>query len=176
MGRHEGIPWDLTLQGLRAHTLRQARGGRGGSPNRFSVFLPVRHCTCTEEPAPPARLHTESLPGPRTHPSLQPHSQQHLHRQRISSLPNTQHGFLLTPLNITPTFTHSHTHTPTHTSCLYTDTHNSIHQERAQPKHGSLARTRRAVPWYPCWDSSSHALNGEGSRALSEAMQERQGT
>lgn len=105
-----------------------------------------------------------------------PYSHQHLHMQRISSLPNTQHGFPLTPLNITPTFTHSHTHTPTHTSCLYTDTHNSIHQERAQPKHRSLARTRRAAPFYSCRGSSSHALNRGGSQALSEAMQERQRT
>lgn len=101
------------------------------------------HCTCTEEPAPPARLHTESSPEPIQ--ACTPRSHQHLHMQRTSSLPNTQHGFPLTPLNITPTFTHSHTHTPTHTSCLYTDTHNSIHQDGDQPKHRSLARTAAPI-------------------------------
>lgn len=144
MGRHEGIPGDLTLQGLRAHALRQERGGGWGLPT-----LSLSHCllcTCTAEPAPPARLHTESLLGPEPIQACSPHSHQRLHMQRTSSLTNTQHGFPLTPLNITPTFTHSHTHTPTHTSCLYTDTHNSIHQDQAQPKHRSLARTRRTAP------------------------------
>lgn len=147
LGRHEGIPGDLTLQGLRAHSLRQAGGGGGGGRGLPTLSLPhclSVHCTCTEEPAPPARLQTESSPEPIQ--ACSPRSHQHLHRQRTSSLPNTQHGFPLTPLNITPTFTHSHTHTPTHTSCLHTDTHNSIHQDGDQPKHRSLARTRTAAP------------------------------
>lgn len=112
-------------------------------------FLCLTACLCTapalkNQPHQPA-----SIQNPHQSPSkpVAPvPTSTYLHMQRTSSLPNTQHGFPLTPLNITPTFTHSHTHTPTHTSCLYTDTHNSIHQDGDQPKHRILARTRTAAP------------------------------
>lgn len=124
-------------------------GGRREGEDGALPTLSLSHCLSCIAPALESQAHQPaSIQNPYRNPSkpAAPDSHQHSHMQRTSSLPNTQHGFPLTPLNITPTFTHSHTHTPTHTSCLYTDTHNSIHQDGAQPKHRSLARTRTAAP------------------------------
>lgn len=124
-------------------------GGRREGEDGALPTLSLSHCLSCIAPALESQAHQPaSIQNPSRNPSkpAAPDSHQHSHMQRTSSLPNTQHGFPLTPLNITPTFTHSHTHTPTHTSCLYTDTHNSIHQDGAQPKHLELGKDKDSCP------------------------------